>query len=148
MFGYHPAPQNVSCHLSHVLDAYYQQTFGTAMGSPVSVIVANLVMEETESQVLSTFTPAPRFWKQYVNNTCTVIPSHLVTLFHDHLNGVNEHIQFTLEMEVDSSLPFLDACCTTNQMDPYTHLSTGSQLTQITAWVSPPTIHWSIEDLW
>ena len=78
------------------------------MGSPVSVTVANLVMEEIESQALSTFTPAPRFWKRYVDDTCTAIPSYLVTLLHDHLNGVNEHIQFTLEMEEDHSLPCLD----------------------------------------
>ena len=89
-------------------DTHYQQTFGTAMGSPVSVTVANLVMEEIESQALSTFTPAPCFWKCYVDDMCTAIPSHLVTPFHDHLKGVNEHIQFTLEMEEDNSLPFLD----------------------------------------
>ena len=89
-------------------NTHYQQTFGTAMGSPVSVTVANLVMEEVESKALSTFTPALRFWKRYVDDTCTAIPSRLVTSFHDHLNGVNEHIQFTLEMEDNNSLPFLD----------------------------------------
>ena len=89
-------------------DTHYQQTFGTAMGSPVLVTVANLVMEEIKSKALSTFTPAPHVWKRYVDDTCTAIPSHLVVLFHDNLNGVNEHIQFTLEMEADSSLPFLD----------------------------------------
>ena len=87
---------------------HYQQTFGTAMGSPVSVTVANLVMEEIEDQALSTFAQPPRFWKRYVDDTCTAIPSHLVTPFHEHLNGVNEHIQFTLEIEKDGSLPFLD----------------------------------------
>ena len=35
-------------------DTHYQQTFGTAMGSPVLVTVANLVMEEIESKALST----------------------------------------------------------------------------------------------
>ena len=29
---------------------YYQQMFGTAMGSPVSVIVANLVLEDVENR--------------------------------------------------------------------------------------------------
>ena len=43
--------------------SYYQQTFGTAMGSPVSVLVANLVMEDIEQRALSNFQPPPRFWK-------------------------------------------------------------------------------------
>ena len=33
--------------------------------------------------------------------------------------GVNEHIQFTLEMEEDNSLHSWTSYCTTNQMDPY-----------------------------
>ena len=35
----------------------YQQVHGTAMGSPVSVVVANLVMEDITERALSTFHP-------------------------------------------------------------------------------------------
>ena len=38
--------------------------FGTAMGSPVSVIVAYLVMEEVEDSALASFPSPPRFWKR------------------------------------------------------------------------------------
>ena len=41
--------------------SFYQQSFSTTMGSPVSVTVANLVMEEIEEQALSTFAPLPQF---------------------------------------------------------------------------------------
>ena len=40
---------------------YYQQTFGTALGSSVSMIVVNLVMEEVEERALATFDPPPQF---------------------------------------------------------------------------------------
>ena len=39
----------------------YRQIHGTAMGSPVSVVVANLVMEDVEQEALSTFHTPPRF---------------------------------------------------------------------------------------
>ena len=91
---------------------YYQQTFGTAMGSPVSVTVANLVMEEIEQQAISTFNPPPRFWKCYVDDTCTAIPTEPVPTFHHHLNSISPHIQFTVEKESDQSLPFLDELLT------------------------------------
>lgn len=59
---------------------HYQQTFGTAMGSPVSVTVANLVMEEIEETALSTYSGTPpRFWKQYVDETCTAVPAESLT---------------------------------------------------------------------
>ena len=41
----------------------YHQVHGTAMGSPVSVVVANLVMEEIKQKALYTFHVAPRFWR-------------------------------------------------------------------------------------
>ena len=40
---------------------FYQQSFGTAMGSPVSVTVVNLVMEDVEQRALSTYSHPPPF---------------------------------------------------------------------------------------
>ena len=86
----------------------YQQVFGTAMGSPVSVTVANLVMEDVEQRALSSFPSPPSFWKRYVYDVFTVLVSQCVQQFLDHLNRVEPSIQFTCEMEKDGSLPFLD----------------------------------------
>ena len=60
---------NIICLLEFCLDAtyssfrgkYYQQIFGTAMGSPVSVTVANMVMEYVEQRALSSFDYQPNF---------------------------------------------------------------------------------------
>ena len=47
---------------------FYQQTQGRAMGSPVSVTVVNLVMENVEQRALNSFVGAkPLFLKRYVD---------------------------------------------------------------------------------
>ena len=86
----------------------YQQTFGTAMGSPVSVTIANLVMEDVEERALATTDIPLKFWKHYVDDTCAALPASSVQQFLDHLNGVEPSIQFTVELETDGKLPFLD----------------------------------------
>lgn len=59
----------------------YRQTFDTAMGSPVSVTIANLVMEDAEERALATEDIQPQFWKHYVDDTCTALPADSVQDF-------------------------------------------------------------------
>ena len=58
----------------------YKQTFGTAMGSPMSVVVANLVMEDVEERALATFDVKLPFWKHFVDDA--VVAFLLVELMH------------------------------------------------------------------
>ena len=51
---------------------YYRQIFGTAMGSPASAVMANLVMENHEKRPLSTSIVQPCFWKRYVDDVCAM----------------------------------------------------------------------------
>ena len=83
---------------------FYQQTQGTAMGSPMSVTIANLVMEDVEQRALNSFVGAkPLFWKRYVDDICTA-----VEVLHEHLNSIEPSIQLTRELKEDGGLPFLD----------------------------------------
>ena len=79
----------------------YQQVHGTAMGSPVSVVVANLVMEDIKERALSTFHPPPQFWKRYADDTCAALPPDQIHPFLDHLNRIEPCVQFTVEEESD-----------------------------------------------
>ena len=47
---------------------YYLKVFGTAMGSPVSAVIANMVMEDVEQRALATSPVKPFFWKRYVDD--------------------------------------------------------------------------------
>ena len=62
------------------------------MGSPVSVMVANLVMEDIEQRAQSSFLKPPRFWKRYVDDKCTTLHRDDVHDLHLHLNSTEPSI--------------------------------------------------------
>ena len=52
---------------------YYKQVFGTAMGSPVSAVIVNLVMEDIEHRALTTAPISPSFWKRFVDDVISAV---------------------------------------------------------------------------
>ena len=56
----------------------YQQIFGTAMVSPVSVVVANVVMKHIEDLALRSSPVSTVFWKRYVDDVLSAVPAHQV----------------------------------------------------------------------
>ena len=94
---------------------HYKQIFGTAMGSPVSTVIANLVREDVEKRALSTFYSQPKIWKRYVDDTFVIIHKNSVEDFLDHLNTIENSIKFTIKKEAKHTLPFLDALVRQNQ---------------------------------
>ena len=108
--------EEVLCLLKFCLDAtfftfhkvVYRQKYGTAMGSPVSVTMGYLVMEDIEERALGTYHTEIPVWKRYVDDTFVVIQEDLIEEFHSHLNSVEKTIQFTKELENEGRLSFLD----------------------------------------
>ena len=91
-------------------DCFYEQKDGTAMGSPLSPVVANIFMEDFEGTALVTCDLPPKLWLRYVDDTFVVWQhgeNHLGE-FLEHLNGLHTRIDFTMEEEVSGKLPFLD----------------------------------------
>lgn len=87
---------------------YYRQIHGTAMGSPVSVVVANLVMEHLETRAIATFPKQPTLYRRYVDDIACIMNKDDVTSFHNHLNAQDPNIKFTIERGGPGGLPFLD----------------------------------------
>ena len=48
---------------------FYQQIFRVPMGSPISVTIANLVMEHIEIKGINSFFSSPKLWLRFVDNT-------------------------------------------------------------------------------
>ena len=90
----------------------YQQRFGTAMGSPVSPVIANFYMEFLEQKAIATapIEVKPKLWRRYVDDILEIVKSDQVDNLTEHLNSVDPtgSIQFTHEQEVDGKIPFLD----------------------------------------
>ena len=78
------------------------------MGSPTSVVIANLVMEYVEQKAISSFSSCPKLWKRFVDDTFVIMHTNEVNGFFDHLNSVDPNINFTMELEQDDNLAFLD----------------------------------------
>ncbi|BHF58743.1 hypothetical protein SprV_0100169800 [Sparganum proliferum] len=84
----------------------YEQKKGTPMGSPLSGLIAEAVLQRLERQVFSSY--PPKFWARYVDDTFVVIKRSEMKAFKALLNSIFPDMQFTMEEEVNNQLPFLD----------------------------------------
>jgi hypothetical protein len=87
---------------------FYQQVSGTPMGDPLSPILADLVMNFIATEVISKISFELQFLFIYVDDTLTAIPSDSVDLVLGIFNSINPSLQFTIELETDKCIPFLD----------------------------------------
>nr|XP_054760897.1 uncharacterized protein LOC129267186 [Lytechinus pictus] len=80
------------------------------MGSPLSPVVANMFMEHFEETAHQSATHKPKVWLRYVDDTFVVWQhgAEETSNFLQHLNSQHECIKFTMEMENEGSIPYLD----------------------------------------
>jgi hypothetical protein len=87
---------------------YYSQINGTAMGSPISTVVAEIVMRSFESWALPQIENRISLWRRYVDDIICFIKPDEVDNIKNLLNTYHRSLKFKLEMESDSKIPFLD----------------------------------------
>lgn len=93
-------------------DKFYVQTFGTAMGSPLSPILADLVMDTLLCTVIKQVPFPIPILKKFVDDLLLALPMDQIQTTLDIFNNYNPHLQFTFETENNNKLPFLDTIIT------------------------------------
>ena len=95
----------------------YRQKDGVAMGSPLSPTFANAFLCHHEKIWLDECPLAfkPLFYKRYVDDTFLLFKNpEQIPKFLNYLNSRHNNIKFTVELEKNNSLPFLDTLVTKN----------------------------------
>ena len=79
---------------------HYKQLHGTAMGSPVSVVVAEIVMQNIEERALVTCRQIIPLWLRYVDDAFTAV-FYPLALLTDSASYIEEELKL-LQAELSS----------------------------------------------
>ena len=69
------------------------------MGSPISVVIAKMVMQRVEEEIFRKIPNDLILWKMYVDHVIAIIPESRLDNTLEQINSVDENIQFTKEPE-------------------------------------------------
>ena len=89
-------------------DKIYLQKFGTPMGSPISPILALMVMDYILDSAIPMLPFDLPFIFKFVDDIVACVPRGSVEAILTIFNSIDSHVQFTHEMETDNCLAFLD----------------------------------------
>lgn len=87
---------------------YYRQIYGTPMGSPLSPILADIVLESIIKQALQALPFQTAIIKKYVDDLFISFPKNESNTVLETFNLQEKRLQFTLELENNGHLPYLD----------------------------------------
>ena len=78
------------------------------MGSPLSPVMCEIVMQELEEKVLRRFPTGVRVFLRYVDDCFSIVESNTEERLFNELNSVHPDIKFTKEMETNGRISMLD----------------------------------------
>lgn len=87
---------------------FFKQKGSLAMGSPLSPILAKILMNNIIDYTLSIYKKQPKLVSLYVDDSLWIIPKNDTKFILDTMNSFHERISFTMEKEKDGHINFLD----------------------------------------
>jgi len=86
----------------------YKQIFGTPMGSPLSPIIADLVLQDLETKAIKKLPLELPLYYRYVDDILFAAPVDQLDIIREIFNSFHDRLSFTLEIGVDNMINFLD----------------------------------------
>lgn len=86
----------------------YEQLDGSAMGNPASPILANIVINDAITEIIKTLPFTTPLMKIYVDDSIVAVPEKFIDKVLTCFNRYHDKIQFTMELEKNNSISFLD----------------------------------------
>ena len=78
------------------------------MGSPLSPLISNLVMEDVKKRALVELFFKPILYKRCLDDMLTIVPTDKITEFFYVFNSIEQSSKFTLEKEEINTLNVLE----------------------------------------
>lgn len=97
-------------------DSFYKQTDGMPMGNSLSGFLCNLYVNSLEEK-LSHQQKLPEVWHRYIDDVLAIVKTSEIENTLTTINGACNKIQFTVEIEENGALPFLDLVVKRNATD-------------------------------
>lgn len=89
-------------------NSFYRQKYGLGMGNCLSPICSDIVMAELQQTCLSKLSFQVPFFKRFVDDIVTCVPQNEIDTILNIFNSFHPKLQFTVEMEDNCKIPFLD----------------------------------------
>jgi len=86
----------------------YKQIFGTPMGSPLSPIIADMVLRDLETKAIEKLPFELPLYRRYVDDILLAASLDQFNIILDTFNSFHVRLQFTLEISINNRINFLD----------------------------------------
>jgi len=86
----------------------YKQVFGTPMGSPLSSVIADLVLRDLETKAIDKLPFKLPLYRRYVDDILVAAPFDQLGTILETFNSFHVRLQFTLEISNNNRINFLD----------------------------------------
>ena len=120
-------------------NTFYKQIDGVSMGSPLGLVLVNIIMTELESTVIKELVDKSlvKLYLRYIDDTLLLVKDEDINLIHKRLNSFDKSIKFTVDTFPDGNVHFLDIKIDKNHTDIYykeTHTGQYTSFHSQTPW--------------